>query len=210
MPVDPATLAAFALTVAAIVVSPGPDTMLILRYGLTSGHRTAFAAVAGVQLGLLVHTALAAAGVSVLIAASPVLFRMVAVAGAGYLAWLGIQGVRGTGAIGIAGTGVATSPAKACRDALVTNVLNPKVIILFLALYPNFVVAGRQDVTAQLLTLTATLIVINVAWQAPLAWLAKEARRFLVRPRVQRAVSAGTGAILLVFAALMLYEHLLV
>lgn len=209
MPVDPAMLAAFALTVAAIVVSPGPDTMLILRYALTSGPRAAFAAVFGVQLGLLVHTALAAAGVSVLIATSPVLFRMVAVAGAGYLAWLGIQGLRGSGAFGIDGAQVAASPAKACRDALVTNLLNPKVIILFLALFPNFVVTARQDVTAQLLTLTATLIVINVAWQAPLAWLAKEARRFLTRPRVQRAVSAGTGAVLLAFAALMLYEHLL-
>lgn len=209
MPVDAATLAAFALTVTAIVVSPGPDTMLILRCGLTSGPRAAFAAVAGVQLGLLVHTALAAAGVSVLVATSPVLFRMVAVAGASYLAWLGIQGMRGTGALGLRDTGVAMSPARACRDALVTNLLNPKVIILFLALFPNFVVAGRQDVTAQLLTLSATLIVINVAWQAPLAWVAKEARRFLTRPRVQRAVSAGTGAILLAFAALMLYEHLL-
>lgn len=117
--------------------------------------------------------------------------------------------MRGTGALGLRDTGVAMSPARACRDALVTNLLNPKVIILFLALFPNFVVAGRQDVTAQLLTLSATLIVINVAWQAPLAWVAKEARRFLTRPRVQRAVSAGTGAILLAFAALMLYEHLL-
>ncbi|MCW5700751.1 MAG: LysE family translocator [Rhodospirillales bacterium] len=209
MPIDPNTLAAFSVTVLAIVISPGPDTMLIIRYGLTSGHRAAFAAVAGVQMGLVVHTLMAVAGLSVLIATSPVLFRTVAVVGAGYLAWLGLQGLRGPGAFSIDNTKEAVPAGKACRDAILTNVLNPKVIILFLALFPNFVAMERDDVSAQLWTLSATLILINVAWQAPLAWLAKEARRWLTRPRTQRVVSTVTGAILLAFAALMLYEHLL-
>ena len=73
MPVDLATLGAFVLAATAIVVSPGPDTMLILRYALTGGRPVGFAAVAGVQLGMLVHTALAAAGVSAIIASSPLL-----------------------------------------------------------------------------------------------------------------------------------------
>lgn len=210
MPVEPATLLAFAVAAGALVVSPGPDTMLILRYGLTSGHRAGFAAVAGVQIGLMVHTALAVAGISVLIASSPALFKAVAVAGAAYLAWLGIQGFRGTGGLAIGGGPAAVGAAKACRDAILTNVLNPKVILLFLALLPNFVVIGRGDATAQLVTLSATLIAINVAWQAPLAWAAQAARRWLSRPGVQRAVARATGAILIGFAALMLYEHLVV
>ena len=81
MPVDLATLGAFAITAGAIAVSPGPDTMLILRYALTSGQTAGLAAVAGVQIGLVVHTALAAAGLSALIASSPALFRGLAVAG---------------------------------------------------------------------------------------------------------------------------------
>ena len=95
MPVEAATLGAFVIAVAAIVVSPGPDTMVILRYALASGRRAGFAAVAGVQLGLMVHTVLAVLGVSLIIASSPVLFKLVAVAGAAYLAWLGVQGFRG-------------------------------------------------------------------------------------------------------------------
>jgi threonine/homoserine/homoserine lactone efflux protein len=209
VPVEPATLAAYAVAVLAIVLSPGPDTMLILRYALTSGQRAGFAAVAGVQIGLMVHTVLAILGISVLIASSPVLFKGMAIAGAGYLAWLGIQGLRESGTIRLDGSRRPVTAARACRDAVITNVLNPKVILLFLALLPNFVDTGRGDVPAQLITLAAVLIAINVMWQAPLAWVAQIIRRWLVRPPVQRAVSRLSGAILLLFAGLMLYEHLM-
>lgn len=208
MPVEPATLAAFAVAVLAIVMSPGPDTMLILRYALTSGQKAGFAAVAGVQIGLMIHTVLAILGISLLIASSPVLFKAVAIAGAGYLAWLGIQGFREGGTFRLDGNRRPVGAARACRDAVITNVLNPKVILLFLALLPNFVVTGRGDVPAQLITLSVVLIVINVTWQAPLAWAARIVRGWLVRPSVQRAVSRLGGAILLLFAGLMLYEHL--
>src|SRR5512134_531989 len=104
MPVEPGTLAAFALTAAAIVVSPGPDTFLILRSAL-AGRSAGYAAVLGVQLGLLVHTALAVFGLSLLIAHSPVLFDAIAVAGALYLAYLGIRGLRASGPLAVDGTG---------------------------------------------------------------------------------------------------------
>lgn len=208
---DPAILAAFSLTALAIVVSPGPDTMLIVRYGLTSGPRAAFAAVAGVQLGLIVHTLLAVAGISALIAASPTLFRTLAIIGAAYLGWLGIEGMRGTAGFATASAiGPRKSPVpalKACRDAVLTNVLNPKVILLFVALYPNFVTLGRGDVTSQLLVLSAVLIVINVMWQAPLALAAEFVRRWLGNPRIARLISRLTGAILLAFALLILSQH---
>ena len=167
MPVEAATLGAFVIAVAAVVVSPGPDTMIILRYALASGRRAGFAAVAGVQLGLMVHTVLAVLGVSLIIASSPVLFKLVAVAGAAYLAWLGVQGFRGAAAFRPDGGRPSSDLARACRDAVLTNLLNPKVILLFLALFPNFVDAGRDDVPAQLATLAVVLIVVNVIWQAP-------------------------------------------
>jgi threonine/homoserine/homoserine lactone efflux protein len=82
------------------------------------------------------------------------------------------------------------------------------VIILFLALLPNFVAVERGNVPAQLIALSATLIFINVAWQAPMAWAANGIRRWLLRPMVQRTVSRVTGTILLMFAGLLLYEHI--
>lgn len=208
MPVDLTTLAGFIAASLAIVLSPGPDTLLILRYTLASGQRVGLATVAGVQLGLLGHTLLAALGVSLIIATSPLLFRSVAIAGALYLGWLGVQGIRPHGLMRLDRTRNTISARKACRDALFTNLLNPKVILLFLALLPNFVAPERGRVALQLITLGITLIVVNTLWQLPLAWGAERIRRWMSRPPVERTVSVATGVILLVIALLMLWENL--
>jgi len=208
MPVDPAILGAFIITASALVASPGPDTVLIVRYAISSGHRVGLAAVLGVQLGLLVHTALAVAGISVIIASSPVLFKGVALTGAAYLAWLGIQGFRGSGAMGLDTAPENISGAKALRNALLTNLLNPKVILIFLALLPNFIDATKVNVSAQLLTLAGSLIVINVLWQAPIAWLAVTVRHWLSDPVISKVISRATGGVLLIFAALMVYDNI--
>lgn len=208
IPVDIPTLAAFVAATLAIVLSPGPDSLLILRYTLASGQRVGLATVAGVQLGLLVHTLLAALGVSLIIATSPVLFRTVAVVGALYLAWLGLQGIRPHGLMRLNQTGTVVSSRKACRDAMLTNLLNPKVILLFLALLPNFVVPEKGRVPLQLVLLGSTLIAVNTLWQLPLAWGAERIRRWFANARIERAVSVGTGVVLLGIALLMLWDNL--
>ena len=202
------TLAAFAVTAGAVVVSPGPDTALILRHALTGGRRTGMAAVLGVQLGLLVHFTLAALGVSLIIASSPVLYRSVAFMGAAYLAWIGIQGLLGGGPLRLKADGPAASGRRAMRDAMVTNLLNPKVIILFLGLLPNFVDRTADTVTQQMMVLTATLIIINTLWQAPMAWAADAVRRWLANDRAQRWIAIGTGVVLIGFAVLMVADNL--
>ncbi|MBI4968629.1 MAG: LysE family translocator [Rhodospirillales bacterium] len=208
LPVPAPLLGVYVLVAGALVLSPGPDTLLIIRYTLASGRASGMATVAGVQLGLMVHTAAAVLGLSVLILSSPLLFKTVAVLGAAYLAWLGLQAVRG-GALSMEGeAGSQPSAAKALRDAAITNILNPKVILLFLALMPNFVAVELGRVPLQLATLAATLLVINTIWQSGLVLAASWARQGLMRPRVQRGVSWATGAIFLVFAILMLIEHL--
>jgi len=165
--------------------------------------------VLGVQMGLLVHTALAIAGISLIIASSPLLFRGVAVLGAAYLAWLGIQGLIGGGALRIDGDGASVAAPRALVDAMLCNLLNPKVIILFLALFPNFVDPAKGAVGAQLAVLAASLIVINTTWQTPLALAADILRRWFANPAVGAAVSRITGIVLLGFAVLMIRDNLL-
>jgi threonine/homoserine/homoserine lactone efflux protein len=210
MPVEPTTLLAFIAAALVIVISPGPDTLIILRYTIAAGQRTGFATVTGVQIGLVFHTVLAAVGLSLVIASSEALFRAISIAGAAYLAWLAVQGFRSAllnfgGADGTLRIG----PAKAARDAMLTNLLNPKVILLFLALMPNFVVVERGQVPLQLTILGIALIAVNTVWQGALTVGAQQARRWLDRPRIQRAVSWGTGTILLGFAIALLIEHAL-
>jgi threonine/homoserine/homoserine lactone efflux protein len=208
MPVDPVTLAAFVLVAWAVVLSPGPDTMLILRTTMTGGQRAGLATVAGVQAGLVVHTTLAVLGLTLVIASTPALFKAIAAAGALYLAWLAIESVR-AGAVPMDGGGpVPPSALGAARDALLTNLLNPKVILVFLALMPNFVNVDQGRVPVQLAILGAVLILVNIAWQVPLSLAAEGLRRWIGTPKVQRAVNWGSGSVLMLFAAALLYEHI--
>ncbi len=207
-PVDISTLGAFLLTVSAVVLSPGPDTIIILRYTLSSGPRIGLVTVAGVQTGLVVHTLLAVLGISVLIASSPVLFKTVALAGAVYIAWIGVQGFRDGGMLDISNNKPAVSTTKAYRDAILCNVLNPKVILLFLALLPNFVDADRGNVPLQMVIFGLGLIIINTLWQVPLALAAEAVRRWLMNPIVYKMVTRSTGVLLLAIALMMVYENL--
>lgn len=213
MPVDPALLGAFIVAASALVLSPGPDTLLVLRYTLASGQRVGFATVSGVQLGLLVHAIAAVLGLSVLILSVPLALKAVAVAGAAYLAFLGLQSIR-AGRLGLhelaTGDGAAAvRGAKACRDAILCNILNPKVILLFIALMPNFVDPERGAVPLQFVMLAAVLIAINIFWQSGLVLAAGRARRWLARPKVQRWIAYVSGAILFGFAVLLVLEHVL-
>ena len=209
MPVDPSALIAFIGAAFVVVISPGPDTLLILRYTLTSGRRVGLATVTGVQLGLVIHTTAAIVGLSLFIVTVPVLYGAIAIVGALYLAWLGYQSIRADVVSLDNMDGLVVRSAKGLRDAAITNVLNPKVIFLFLALMPNFVVPEAGDVSLQLATLGLALIVVNTIWQGTLALGAEAARRWLSVPRIQRILSWVTGVILMAFAAALILEHAL-
>lgn len=100
-------------------------------------------------------------------------------------------------------------PWRAARDAVLCNLLNPKVILLFMALMPSFIKPERGSVPLQLAVLGIVLLAINVAWQVPLAFAADVARRLLGNPRIQRGVSWATGVILIGFAVLIVHDHVL-
>jgi len=209
--IDPATLIAFAMASFAVTASPGPDTLLILHRSVAGGQRVGLATVAGVQVGLLGHTLLAVFGLSVVIVSSPVLFRGIAVAGAVYLGWLAFKILR-SGVLDDAedprgGRRAACLPA--FRDAVLCNALNPKVILMFLALMPNFVDIERGSVPLQLAVLGAVMIAINTVWQIPLSLAAEAAGAWLRRPLVKRAIDWGSGGVLAAFAILLVTEHVL-
>lgn len=209
MLIEPATLAAFSAVAFALVVSPGPDTMLILHRSVSGGQRVGLATVAGVQLGLVAHTLLAVFGLSLVIASSPFLFKGIAVAGSLYLGWLAVRSVRAGVLETLNKAGSTTSDGvTACRDAVLCNILNPKVMLMYLALMPNFVDLERGDVPAQLAVLGAVMILVNTVWQVPLSLAANAAGRWLGSPIVKQTVDWAAGGILAMFAVLMLYEHI--
>jgi len=143
----------FALVAGALTVTPGLDTALVLRASLTRRRREAVATAAGIVGGLFVWGAAAAVGVSALLTASDVAYDVLRYAGAAYLVWFGgrllVRAVRGTH---VDAEPDGTTPASAWRAArlgLVTNLLNPKVGVFYLALLPQFVPAsGSLPATA--------------------------------------------------------------
>lgn len=215
MPIDPALYGAFVVVALMAILSPGPDTLLVIRNTLSAGRGLGMATMTGVQIGLLVHIAAAVLGLSALIVSVPIAYDVVAIAGAFYLAYLGLStvrsGRRANAPLVIEGVTSRVTPrhaARACRDAILTNVLNPKVILLFIAIMPGFVDLERSSVPLQLVILAGTLIFLNIFWQSSLVWLAGTARRWLERPRVQRNIAYMTGFIFVAFAVLILLEHL--
>lgn len=209
-PMELATLAAFALTAFAIVVSPGPDTILILRNSAIGGRKIGLFTVAGVQFGLIGHTAVAVAGLSLVISTFPFVFEAIAFCGAIYLGWLAVRIVRSgiidleTGAEG----SLSASARRGFVDAFLCNILNPKVLLIYFALMPNFVAREAGFVPLQLMVLGTILIAINTVWQVPLSLLANTTNRWLRKPRTRSVVSLAAGGILMIFAVAMVYEHI--
>jgi homoserine/homoserine lactone efflux protein len=209
LPVEFGTLGTFTLAALAVVMTPSPDTVLISRHTLVSGRAAGLATVAGVQVGLLGHTILAIAGISVLTAASPLAFKAVTIVGAFYLAWLGVSAIRDASALALNIEGTQTGLLTAGRQAALTNLLNPKVILLFLTLFPNFIVTGQDNKTTQLLTLATTFTIINTIWQAPIALAANLIRRWLASDIIRRRISIASGVIFIGFAIGLLVQHLI-
>jgi RhtB (resistance to homoserine/threonine) family protein len=198
---DPQVLA-FALVAALMTVSPGADTFLVVRNTLRGGRDDGWTTVAGICCGLFVHALLSALGVSAILAHSATAFLVLKIAGAGYLAWLGIQSLRSAargGADRSLPDEIAPSrvpAARSFREGLLTNLLNPKVIVFYLALLPQFLSPG-DAVLAKSLLLAAIHFIEGILWLGFVAWGVDRSRRFFLRPTLRRWMNAFCGTVLI-------------
>jgi threonine/homoserine/homoserine lactone efflux protein len=137
-------VATFLLASFLLWITPGPDTMYILARSISQGMRAGVLSALGIGCGVLVHTAMAAFGLSALLSASATAFEVVKVTGAAYLVYLGIQALRKPGKVATPEV-EAADPGRIFRQGMLTNAFNPKVAIFFLAFLPQFVdpSAGR-------------------------------------------------------------------
>src|SRR5918996_6303444 len=189
-------MVAFAGVVAVIVVLPGPDMALVLQNGLARGRRAAVETALGINAGLLVWAVASALGVAALLHASAPAFTALKLAGAAYLVWLGLHALadawRGS-------PDVPTAPprrrARPFRQGLLSDLLNPKVALVYTTLIPQFVDPGRPAL-AQTLLLAAVFLCLGFVWLLSYALLVARAGELLRRPRVRRVLSAVTGAVL--------------
>jgi threonine/homoserine/homoserine lactone efflux protein len=186
---------AFLGVVAVAYAIPGPDFAVILRSS-TRGWRAGAAAALGAQTGLCVHMLVAAAGLSVLLARSPEALTTIRWAGAGYLVWLGISLIRSSFRTDDeARSEPELTTATAFVQALLTNLLNPKAILFFAAVLPQFVVAGTST-AVQVLALGVVDVVAGLLLWAVLVSVGAGLGTWFARPNIRRRWDRATGGVL--------------
>ncbi|MFG2940222.1 LysE family translocator [Streptomyces sp. NPDC048282] len=188
-----------------LVCVPGADWAYVIAAGVRG--RSVTRAVAGLMTGYALHTALAVAGLAVLVAGSPALLTALTAAGAGYLIRLG-WGVLRRPAVPTEDAGEAAAPAGFWRGAAISG-LNPKALLLYLSVLPQFLVTrgDHPPIALQTAVLGALHMACCTAVYLAVGTLAR--RLLAARPRAARAVTRTSGAAMLGIGALLLAQHAL-
>ncbi len=198
------TLLSFAVIVALLVMSPGPNGVLIARSVASSGRRAGFANIVGFVAAFYVHCTLAVFGLSILLVQSANAFLAVKLAGALYLCWIGLkalwEAVRAGASDGVAPRMTVRSRNLpfAVVEGFVTNVLNPKVALFYLAAFPQFV-GSSADAIAIGYALTTVHAAINILWFTAVVLLVDRASGMIRSERFGRWLKGVTGLVFLAF-----------
>lgn len=160
--IDAATLTAYVAIVFGFVFIPGPATLLTVARATSSGTRVGIATGAGIAVGDLVHTAMTVIGISAIIAASALLFNLIKYLGAAYLIYLGIRAILERAPIDFGAGAMPITMARAFRQAVLAEVLNPKTALFFLAFLPQFVSPENGSVVVQLSLLGAIFVLLGL------------------------------------------------
>ena len=187
----------FIATAIVLVITPGQDTFFILGRSLAGGRAAGIAAALGITAGSVIHTLLAALGLSALLATSPYAFMAVKLAGAAYLLYIGARALlsKSSGLPGEDSRNALDGRWAAFRSGVVTNLLNPKVALFFLALMPQFIESTSTHKVAAFMALGLTFVTIGVVWCCVLAIAAAGLRgAFLRRPSMAAVLNRVAGA----------------
>jgi threonine/homoserine/homoserine lactone efflux protein len=200
---------AFLLVAGVVVITPGPDMAVVARNALAGGRRGGLAATLGIMVGLLVWAVAAVLGLAAILRTSSEAWALVQLVGAAYLLILGAQ------TLWSAWRGGPTHPesprrlgiptGSPFRQGLFTNLLNPKVALLFTSFIPQFVEPG-PTATAETAILAAVFLVMGLAWLTAFMLVTVAAGDTLRRPVVRRALDTLTGVVLVALGLRMAVE----
>lgn len=182
-------------------MSPGPDFFIVTRSSALSGRRAGMACAAGIAGGVFLWSVVSALGVAGLLAASALAFTIVKLVGAGYLMRLGVRALLAARRGGYETTADlptgGPSALAAFRQGLLTNLLNPKVAVFFLALLPQFVPAAPT--VTDTVSLGAIAAAVSLIWFSVLANVVDALRGLLAKSSVRRTLDTVMGTLLVAF-----------
>lgn len=202
---DPPVLIAYSLACLVLFITPGPDMSLWLAKTIAGGRPAGVAAATGTQVGCIVHSLLAAFGLSALIAASPAMFLALKIIGALYLLWLAVDAVRNGSSFNVGAGAEGTRVWRSFALGFTVNLSNPKVVLFFVTFLPQFVDAQDPHAAGKLLFLGLSFVVQSY----PLAVLLILGAERLVgslkaRPRLLRGIDWLFAGVFSAFAVKIL------
>lgn len=202
------SILAFLAAASILTITPGLDTAMVLRTAATSGARPAWFAAIGIGLGCLAWGFIVAIGLGALLEASPLAFSLVQWAGAAYLIWMGLKLLFAPRSAFAESTGQQNSDTRnALRTGFLTNLLNPKVGVFYIAFLPQFTPAGA-DVALTTVLLAAIHVALGLVWFGVLIAATVPLGRWLRQSKVIKALDRLTGGVFILFGLkLALYRQ---
>ena len=203
---DLPTILAFALASVVLIITPGPDMALQISRTVNYGRAHGVATALGSNVGILVHSALVAFGISVLIVAAPVAFTALKIAGALYLIWLAIQAVLFGGGLPISeAKGEQPRLAQSFLAGIMINLLNPKVVLFFITFLPQFVAHDDPAASQKLFVLGGEFALLYLPCCLLLVLAAERiAHLFKTSKWVAKLLNYSFAAVFAAFAAVIL------
>jgi len=173
-------LISFSIATLALALSPGPDNIYVITQSLVNGTKSGIATTAGLISGCIVHTTLLAFGVSALITASEGIYYGIKVFGALYLLYLAFSVYRSDTKVSFSGKAPKKSNWKLFRQGVFMNLVNPKVMIFFLAFFPAFLWDESENTARQFFILGGSFMLVSFLTFSTLAILAGRAKQFII------------------------------
>lgn len=202
---------AFLIAITILTLTPGLDTALVIRNtsrsGLADGCMTSF----GICSGLFVHAFFSAVGISAILAQSAELFQMVKMVGAAYLIWLGLSSLRALSKNGVGmqvgeEVQLAYSAKRSLREGFLSNVLNPKTAVFYLAFLPQFVNPEGSPLLQSML-MASVHFIIAMVWQCGLSSILNSAKNLIENGRFMQWMESITGMVLVGLGIKLLMEE---
>jgi RhtB (resistance to homoserine/threonine) family protein len=197
-------MATYLVAITLLTLTPGADTALVIRNTTRGGFRDGALSSLGICAGLLVHAAVSAVGVSVILLQSAWAFQGLKLAGAVYLVWLGLvslkSAIRGGGPAAVPSdqSGIRAAARRSLLEGFLSNILNPKAVVFYMAFLPQFIDPARSAF-GQSLFLAGLHFAIAMVWQCFLASVVDRARVWIARRGVRRLMDSATGAVMMGF-----------
>lgn len=196
----------FAVVAGLLTLVPGIDTALVLRSSVAGGRRAGYATVAGISLGLMVWAVAAAIGVSALLAASQTAYIVLKTAGALYMIWLGVRLIRSRRTTATPAVPRDRGLMASFTRGFVTNLLNPKIGVFYVAVLPQFLPADAPALTSGLV-LAGVHVLEGLAWFSLLILGTHVLRARLQKPAVAAWIDRVTGGVLIGFGLKVAWDR---